>query len=286
MPASTRDPRYFQIAVLGSLLVFGLLARRLDITAMYAVTIVTTCLVIQYICTKTYRLRTFETKSALISALSLCLLLRTSSTLVVFLGCALAMGSKFVIRTKNKHLFNPTNFAITALLLTSDNAWVSPGQWGSEMFFAGLLGCAGIFVVFRAARSDVTFAFLIFHAGFLFIRSLWLHDPIWVPLHRLESGAVVLFAFFMISDPKTTPNSRIGRIVFALLVAALAYYFRFKMFNPNALFYALTLGTFAVPILDRIFPGDLYDWSTPSRSVRVDSGHVQLSTIGVLAHET
>ena len=73
------------------------------------------------------------------------------------------------------------------------------------------MACVGWLVVNRAARSDVTYAFIVFYCALIFGRSLWLGEPLTIPLHRLESGALLLFTFFMISDPKTTPDSRAGR---------------------------------------------------------------------------
>src|SRR5207247_1579437 len=78
---------------------------------------------------------------------------------------------------------------------------------------------AGGIVVNRAARADVTYAFIAFYAALVFGRSIYLGEPLTIPLHRLESGALLLFTFFMISDPKTTPDSRAGRLLFAALVA-------------------------------------------------------------------
>ena len=74
-------------------------------------------------------------------------------------------------------------------------------------------------MVNRAARSDVTYAFLAFYLAILFGRALWLGQPLAIPLHQLGSGGFLIFTFFMISDPRTTPDSRAGRILFALLVA-------------------------------------------------------------------
>ena len=50
-------------------------------------------------------------------------------------------------------------------------------------------------------------------------RAVRLGDPLSIPLHQLQNGAFLLFTFFMISGPKTTPDSRLGRLVFASLVA-------------------------------------------------------------------
>jgi len=123
------------------------------------------------------------------------------------------------LRIGRKHVFNPTNVAVVVMLLVSDRVWVSPGQWGSVAWFAFLMACAGSLVVTRAARADVTLAFLAVWVLLVAGRSWWLGEPTSIPLHRFQSGALLLFAFFMISDPKTTPDSRAGRLIFAALVA-------------------------------------------------------------------
>ena len=158
-------------------------------------------------------------RSALISGLSLCLLLRTNRTDLAILAAVVTIAAKFVIRYRGKHIFNPTNGGIVAMLLLTDQVWVSPGQWGSVAFFAFLMACLGGLVVNRASRSDVTYAFIAFYGALLFGRSWYLGEPFTIPFHRLESGALLLFTFFMISDPKTTPDSRAGRVLFAALVA-------------------------------------------------------------------
>ncbi len=135
-------------------------------------------------------------------------------------AAAAAISSKFLLRWNGKHVFNPTNFGIVAAMLATGRVWVSPAQWGNAAFFGFLLACAGLLVVHRAARSDVTFAFLATYLALVFGRSAWLGEPLAIPLHRLQSGALLLFSFFMISDPKTTPDSRAGRILFGGLVAS------------------------------------------------------------------
>ena len=104
-------------------------------------------------------------KSALISALSLCLLLRTDHLLLAGAAASVAVLSKVLIRVRDKHVFNPTNFALIVMLVTTDAAWVSPGQWGTALL-AFAFACAGLLVVHRATRSDVTLAFLASYAAF------------------------------------------------------------------------------------------------------------------------
>jgi Na+-transporting NADH:ubiquinone oxidoreductase subunit NqrB len=219
------------------------------------------CLAAQAIGERLAGLAAFEAKSALISGLSLCLLLRTESPLLAAFAAVLAIASKFVLRIRGKHVFNPTNLAIAAVVLGSGRAWVSPGQWGDSAFFAFLLACAGGLVAWRALRSDVALAFLVAWAALLFGRALWLGDPLAIPLHQLRSGSLLLFAFFMISDPKTTPDARGCRLAFGVVVAILAFQLQFVLYRPSGgLILALFLLSPLVPVLDRLFPGPRYAW--------------------------
>jgi Na+-transporting NADH:ubiquinone oxidoreductase subunit NqrB len=260
---ASRDPRLYQIGSLAALLAYGMGLRGFEVDPARALVLLGGCLITQWLCTRLFGLPSFEPKSALISGLSLGLLLRANATSVALLAAFLTIASKFALRVRGKHLFNPTNFGIVATILVTGEAWVSPGQWGNAAFFAFLSACCGCLVVQRAARSDVSFAFLCFWGALLFGRAARLGDPFSIPLHQLESGALLLFSFFMISDPKTTPDSRAGRIVFAALVAAGAYYVQFRLFRPNALLWSLAGVSPCVPLIDRLLPGCRYDWSAP-----------------------
>jgi Na+-transporting NADH:ubiquinone oxidoreductase subunit NqrB len=261
-----RDPRLYQIAVLACLLVYGIAGLDFEVTVPRAALLLGTCLLTQAACTRLWRLPAFDPKSALISGLSLCLLLRTGSPLLAAAAAVATIASKFVLRIGRKHVFNPTNFGIVAMILaTGGRVWVSPGQWGNAAFFAFLLACLGGLVVNRAARSDVTYAFLLFYCAVLFGRALWLGQPMAVPLHQLGSGAFLIFTFFMISDPKTTPDSRAGRILFALLVALAAGTVQFVLYRPNGLILSLAFLSPLVPLLDRLLRGERYAWQVPLR---------------------
>jgi Na+-transporting NADH:ubiquinone oxidoreductase subunit NqrB len=253
-PLRLRDARLWQIACLASLLAYGAMFLGFDVTAGRAALIVSTALATQALGTVFARLPAYDPWSALISSLSLCLLLRTNSPLVAAFATAAAIGSKFLFRFNGKHLFNPTNFALVLVIAATGDAWVSPGQWGSFAFFGFLLACAGRFVVHRADRGDVTLAYLATTLALVVGRSLSLHEPLSIPLHRLESGALLLFAFFMISDPKTTPNSRAGRILFGVLVATGAAYVQFRLFRPNGALWSLALCSLLVPLIDLVLP--------------------------------
>ena len=276
----TSDPRHYQITVLASLLVYGVVALDFEIAAGRAAAIVVTALVTQFACTRLWALARFDPRSALISALSLCLLLRTNSIALTVAAAVIAVASKFIIQFKHKHLFNPTNIAIVSLVALTGQAWVSPGQWGNVAFFAFLMACLGGLVVNRAKRSDVTYAFIAFYMALVFGRSIWLGEPLTIPVHRLQNGALLLFTFFMISDPRTTPNSRAGRIIFAFVVACGAWYIQFRLFRTNGPLWSLALCSLTVPLLDWLLPANRYEWGHRTCDVKaVRASRLKVQTI-------
>jgi Na+-transporting NADH:ubiquinone oxidoreductase subunit NqrB len=254
------DPRHYQIAVLATLLLYGMTVVGLQITADRVALILGTTLLTQAVCTRIWKLPAFDARSPFISGLSLSLFLRTTSPWLAVLGAALSILSKFAIRRHGKHVFNPTNFGIAALLLITDRVWVSSGQWGSTAIVGYAMAGLGGLVVYRAARSDVTYAFLASYAAIQFGRALWLGDPWTIPIHQLQSGTLLIFSFHMISDPRTTPDSRAGRILFAALVAAGAGFIQFVLFKSNGPIWSLICFSPLVPLIDRLLPSTRHHW--------------------------
>jgi len=257
------DPRYYQVAVLTTLLTIGVFVLDFGIRWQNAVAIMLTAQAVQFIGTRLLDLPRFDPMSALITSLSLTLLLRTELITLAIAAPVIAIGSKFVIRVRGKHVFNPANAALVALMLLSDHAWVSSGQWGSAAIGAFGLACLGFLVLTRARRAETTIAFLACYGALLFGRALWLGDPISIPVHQLQNGALLIFAFFMISDPKTTPNAAVGRVVFASLVAAIAFAIQFIYYQPNGPILALILSAPLVPVIDALLQGTHYRWEKP-----------------------
>lgn len=255
------DPRYFQIGVLTALVGFGVIALDFGIHWQNAVTIVTTALCVQFLGTRYAGLERFDPLSPLITSLSLTLLLRTDAITLAALAATIAIGSKFLVRIRGKHVFNPANVALVTVMLASERAWVSSGQWGSTAIAAAALACLGILVLTRARRAETTIAFLSIYAAMLFGRAIWLGDPVTIPIHQLQNGALLIFAFFMISDPKTTPNTASGRVLFAGIVAAIAYTIQFIYYIPNGAILALILSAPAVPLIDALMTGETYRWT-------------------------
>jgi len=292
------DPRDYQVAALCTLLVLGKLAFGFDVSWLQIWITLTSALAWQWLATSGVPVRRtgpwpstqatstspppFEWKSALISGLSLCLLLRTRILIWAAIAGIVAVGSKFVLRVPRaggggtKHLLNPTNGAIVLLLLCGAPVWVSPAQWGHHLPLVFGIAGFGSLVVHRSARSDVTLAFLAAWAAILFGRAAYLGQPWPAPLHQLESGGLALFAFHMISDPKTTPDSRAGRVLFACLVAAGAALVQFALFRTNGLLWSLAACSLFVPVLDRWLPGRGFEWSAPGTGAqRKEIQHAQ-----------
>lgn len=256
------DARHFQIATLGTLLAVHLLWCDLGAGPVQAAVTIASALLAQLLCVRLSGAGSFDWRSPLITGLSLSLLLRTHEPLLWIAAAGLAIGSKFLIRLRGKHLFNPATFAIVALLLASRDVWVSPGQWGSATWLALLLVCCGGLVLQRAERADTALAFLAAYAGLLALRAVSLGDPLAIPLNQLQSGALLLFGFFMITDPRSTPDRRLGRILFAVAVAGLAYWLQFRWQLRPALFFALAALSPLTPLLDLVLPAPRFAWRT------------------------
>jgi Na+-transporting NADH:ubiquinone oxidoreductase subunit NqrB len=288
--AARTDPRDYQVAALTTLLVLGKLVFGFDVSWWQVGVTLSSALAGQGLAARMGWPAAngasgaparravpppFEWKSALISGLSLCLLLRTRVLLWAAVAGVVAVGSKFVLRVPRAggapagsgsgttHLLNPTNGAIVLLLLCGAPVWVSPAQWGHHLPIAFGVAGFGSLVVHRSARSDVTLAFLAAWAVLLFGRAAWLGQAGAAPLHQLENGSLALFAFHMISDPKTTPDSRAGRVLFGCLVALGAGLVQFVLYRTNGLLWSLAACSLFVPLLDRWLPGRGFEWSAP-----------------------
>jgi Na+-transporting NADH:ubiquinone oxidoreductase subunit NqrB len=255
------DARDFQIVALASLVVINFVWIDFGAKPLHCAVAIGGALATQVALSRWYKLPRLDLRSPLITGLSLSLLLRADAAWLPALAGVIAIGSKFVLRVDGKHVWNPAGLAIVVLLASSDGVWISPGQWGSAVWFGALVALLAIMVLRASQRLDVALFFLCSHAAFLFARALWLGDPAAIPLHQLQSGSLLIFAFFMISDPRTTPDSRLGRFLFAFGVALLAHYFAFFMQMRPALYVALIVLSPVVLVLDRVVPGRRFQWS-------------------------
>jgi Na+-transporting NADH:ubiquinone oxidoreductase subunit NqrB len=240
--------------------------------------IVISAVIVQWACDRLFKSANPSIRSALITAISLCALLRATSILTMVIAASLSILSKFLLRYKGKHFFNPSNFGIILVLLLTSDAWVSPGQWGNEVWFVLLFLATGGMVVSKVGRWDTTGAFLGGYALLEFARNQWLG---WTPdvfVHKMMSGSLLLFSFFMITDPRAIPDRKIARILWSLCVAVLTYILRNHYFIPTAPFWALFVLSPLTLVFDRIFPAKRFEWDatlTHERRVMNEAAEVK-----------
>jgi Na+-transporting NADH:ubiquinone oxidoreductase subunit NqrB len=264
------DPRLYQIAFQAVLLSLGVLARDFTLRWEQMALAFAAGLATQILWTRRLGLPRVGVLSAVITCFGLSLLLRADNLWVHPLAACLALSAKFVVRINGKHLFNPANLGVIVGIGLLPGAWVSPGQWGNDLAYAVWFVALGAIVTQRARRWDISWTFLACWLGLVALRVAWLGQSWNIWLHQLGSGALLLFAFFMISDPMTIPNRNTGRAIYALAVALVAFFWQFVLFKPNALMWALFVATPLVPLLDRWLPANRFVWRAPASSPAPD----------------
>ena len=256
-----QDARHFQILFLGIFLIYGTFQLQWDTEWARYSTLMGTCLVAQGVFIKWKKLPLTALKSAAITGLGLCLLLHATSISTMILAATVAIASKFLLRFKGKHVFNPANIGIIAALLLADDPWISPGQWGSGPALVFLVAAAGLMVLLRVGRIDTSVTFLVTFALLDLGRTvLYLGWGLDVWTHRLMNGSLLLFTFFMITDPMTTPNATKARIVWSMLIAIITFAISTFAYIHTAPIWALAVLCAITPILDVVFKGERFSW--------------------------
>src|SRR6186713_1967884 len=267
------DPRYFQIIFQLIFLFYGIYFLQWSADWLHYSVSIGGCLLFNY-CFESLQQRKWLSFSGrqgwrlwgfsiLISAASLCLLLKTNDWRISLLATFLTVVSKYVFRFKHRHIFNPSAFGIVATLLLTNDAWLSPGQWGSNAVIFFFVITLGTIVVTRVQKLDVSLAFLSTFIGLLYWRQVYvLGWPMDYFIHSVSTGSLLLFTFFMISDPRTSPNHPIARIIWAVLIAAVSFYLASFKWKYNTIIWVLIAAAPLVPLLDKIFRAKAFYWTS------------------------
>lgn len=179
--------------------------------------------------------------SAYISGISVGILLRSPEFWPYALTSALSITSKYAIRWKGRHLWNPSNFAVCAmLLLAPEYLAVLSIQWGNDLYAIAIVWVLGLGITWRVGRVHITLTYLAAFAVLALVRSGITGDPVLAELAPITGPMYQLFIFFMITDPRTTVASRNGQILVAVLVALAEFVLRLNevIYAP---FYALAI---------------------------------------------
>ncbi|MEL7034382.1 MAG: RnfABCDGE type electron transport complex subunit D [Cyanobacteria bacterium J06592_8] len=286
-----KDARNAQILFLSLFLGLGVSTRDWTVQPELILVVICTCLLTQALMMGLQDLNSpstqieigcqptlFSWKSALITALGLCLLLRANSWTTMVLASVFAIASKFIFHYRGKHFFNPANFGIIAALTLTSDAWVSPGQWGTESLYVLLFLGLGGMILKQVGRWETSATFLASYAGLEAVRHVYLGWSFDVFTHQLMSGSLLLFALFMLTDPRSIPNASIGRILWAISIALLTFILQHSLFLPTALFWALFVLSPLTLVFDKIWLAPQFKWlktkfNTPSlhnRYLKID----------------
>ncbi len=211
--------------------------------------------------------------SILISSFGLTLLLKTNLWWVAVLAASISILSKYILRINGKHIFNPSALGIVVAVLFTGNAWISPAQWGSDaVIMFGALSL-GFIVTTRVQKLDVSIAFLGTFAGLIFLRQIiYLGWPMDYFIQSVSTGSLLLFSFFMITDPKTIPNHRLARILWCLIIAAFSFYLTAFKFINGAPIFILIVAQPLVPLLDKFFKARRFEW-VKSKAYTAEENH-------------
>ncbi|HUG41324.1 MAG TPA: hypothetical protein VMM12_12620, partial [Longimicrobiales bacterium] len=158
--------------------------------------------------------------SAYISGISIGILVHSPMLWPYALGAVLSIMSKYVLRVRGRHLWNPSNFGICVLLFMAPFA-VAPlsVQWGNDVWPMVVIWIIGINAVWRVRRAHITLSYIAAFFAFAFVRSLVIDTSFITEIAPITGPMYQLFALFMVTDPKTTVSSRRGEIMVVVAVA-------------------------------------------------------------------
>jgi len=165
--------------------------------------------------------------SAYITGISVGILVRSFAFWPYAVGAALAITSKYVLRFKGRHLWNPSNFGISVILfLLPATVSMLSIQWGNDMWSMAVIWVLGSVIIWRLRRFHISATYAISFLVLAVIRSWVIHEPWLSEVSPITGPEYQLFIFFMITDPKTTVRSKRGQCIVAFLVAFLEMFFR------------------------------------------------------------
>ena len=158
--------------------------------------------------------------SSYITGISVGILVRSPFLWPYALASLLSIVSKYVLRYEGRHLWNPSNLGVSAVLfLAPDTVSLLSIQWGNNIWPMAVIWVLGFFIVWRVGRLHISAAYVVAFAAFSLVRSAITGNPWLATVAPITGPMYQLFIFFMITDPKTTVSSRRGQIATVVTVA-------------------------------------------------------------------
>ena len=179
--------------------------------------------------------------SAYITGISVGILVRSPAFWPYVLCSVISITSKYVLRVKGRHIWNPSNFGISAMLfLAPETVATLSIQWGNYLLPMMVIWALGSVIIWRLRRFHITGIYVVSFIAFAFLRSYITGSPWQSEIAPLTGPMYQLFIFFMITDPRTTVRSKRGQCIVAFLVAFAEFLLRLHQV-VYAPFYALFL---------------------------------------------
>ena len=200
-----------------------------------------TAIGVELVLARTFAGRWPHLASAYISGISVGILLRSPEFWPYAVCSAAAITSKYAIRWKGRHLWNPSNLSICAMLLLAPEYVAALSvQWGNNLWPIAIVWILGTAIVYRVGRAHITLTYVISFLAFAFRRAQINGHPFLAEAAPITGPMYQLFIFFMITDPKTTVRSKRGQCIVVFLVALVEMILRLNE-SIYAPFYALAL---------------------------------------------
>lgn len=168
-------------------------------------------------------------QSAYISGMSLSLLVRPTGGLMwpFAVGAFLSIASKYVLRYRGKHLWNPSNLGLSLLVLLAPNkVALLSHELGNDVLANVAIWTVGLMVASRAKVLHITVSYAASFAVLALLRSVIVGTPALAELAPITGPMYQLLVFFMMTDPPTTVSTVRGRVFIAILIAIVECVFR------------------------------------------------------------
>jgi enediyne biosynthesis protein E5 len=177
--------------------------------------------------------------SAYVSGISVGILVRSPAFWPYALCAAISIVSKYVLRIGGRHLWNPTNFGIVAMLLLAPDVVAGLSvQWGNNLLPMVFVWLFGAVILYTVGRLHITVTYVLAFLFFGFVRAQVTGHPLLSEIAPLTGPMYQLFIFFMITDPKTTVGPKWAQVLVVVIIAAVETIFRLMQW-VYAPFYAL-----------------------------------------------
>jgi hypothetical protein len=177
--------------------------------------------------------------SAYVSGISVGILVRSPFFWPYALCSAISITSKYVLRVKGRHIWNPSNFGIAAMLFLAPQTVASLSiQFGNSLGPMIVIWALGSFIIARLKRFHISATYVVAFFIFAAFRSLITGHPFASEIAPITGPMYQLFIFFMITDPRTTVTGKRAQMLVAFCVALVECIFRLFQ-NVHAPYYAL-----------------------------------------------